>query len=111
VDGKTRIFIAAPNRLVRETLARMLRKYSSLDVAGSSSQIPVPAEEIAASQAEILLLAAGGALGLDPEFVRLTQEAAGEAKIILLGMGGDEESFFRSIKAGVAGYLSRDASV
>ncbi|MGA2483469.1 MAG: response regulator transcription factor [Candidatus Acidiferrales bacterium] len=110
VDGKTRIFIAAPNRLVRETLARMLRKYSSLDVAGSSSQIPVPAEEIAASQAEILLLAAGGALGLDPEFVRLTQEAAGEAKIILLGMGGDEESFFRSIKAGVAGYLSRDAS-
>ena len=110
VNGKTRTFIAAPNRLLREALARMLRKHPSLDIAGSSSQIPVPVDEIAASQAEILLVAAGGISGFDPEFVRLVQEAAGEVKIILLGMGEDEECFFRSVKAGVAGYLTRDAS-
>jgi DNA-binding NarL/FixJ family response regulator len=108
--GKTRVFIAAPNRLLRETLARMLRKHPSLDVAGSSSLIPVPGEEITASQAEVLLMAAGGVDGLDPEFVRLTREAAGDVKIILLGMGGDEESFFRSVRYGAVGYLSRDAS-
>ena len=55
-------------------------------------------------------MAAGGISGFDPEFVQLVQEAAGEVKIILLGMGEDEESFFRSIQAGVAAYLTRDAS-
>jgi DNA-binding NarL/FixJ family response regulator len=110
VNGKTHVFIAAPNRLLRETLARMLRKHPSLDITGCSSLFPVPGDEIAASRAEILLMASGGASGLDPEFIRLVKEAAGEVKIILLGMEEDEKSFLQSVRAGVVGYLSSDAS-
>jgi len=109
-NGKSHVFIAAPNRLLRETLARMLRKHPQLEVAGASSLTPVPADEVAASRADILLMTCGGAGDANAGFLRLIQEAAADIKIILLEMDEDEESFIQSIRAGVAGYLSRDAS-
>lgn len=109
-NGKTHVFIAAPNRLLRETLARMLSKHPQLHVAGVSSLTPVPADEIVASRADILLMTCGGAADTDLSFLRLIQEATPGIKTILLEMDEDEESFIRSIRAGVAGYLSRDAS-
>jgi DNA-binding NarL/FixJ family response regulator len=109
-NGKSHVFIAAPNRLLRETLARMLRKHRQLDVVGASSLTPVPAEEIAGSHADILLMTCGGAGDTNLAVLRLIWEAAAEIKVILLEMDEDEESFIQSIRAGVSGYLSRDAS-
>ncbi len=108
--AKTRVFIAAGNRLLRETLTRMLGKHASLDVAGSVANTAEEVEAIAASGPEILLIASRYSLESDLEFIRSVQSATQGMRIILVGMEEDENTFFQCVRAGVAGYLSRDAS-
>lgn len=107
---KTCVFIAAGNRLLRETLARMLGKNPHLEVAGSAANTTQDVEMIAASGADILLAASRYSLECDLEFIRSVTCAAPEMKIILVGMEEDECTFFQCVRAGIAGYLSRDAS-
>ncbi len=116
--AKTRVFIAAGNRLLRETLTRMLGKHASLDVAGAVANTAEQVEAIAASGPEILLIASRYSLESDLEFIRSVQSripnlrdgTAQGMRIILVGMEEDENTFFQCVRAGVAGYLSRDAS-
>lgn len=107
---KTRVFIAAGNRLLRETLARMLGKSAALEVAGSAANTADQLESIAASGADILLVASRYSVECDLEFIRSVAGVAPGMKIILVGMEEDECTFFRCVRAGIAGYLSRDAS-
>ncbi len=112
--AKTRVFIAAGNRLLRETLTRMLGKHASLEVAGSVANTAEEVDAIAASGPEILLIASRYSLESDLEFIRSVQSRSFGTtpgmRIILVGMEEDENTFFQCVRAGVAGYLSRDAS-
>ncbi len=108
--AKTRVFLAAGNRLLRETLARMLRKSTNLEVAGAASLVSDEARAIALSDADILVVTSLSSLECDLEFIRSVKSAAPEMKILLLGMEEDESTFLRCVRAGVSGYLSRDAS-
>lgn len=107
---KTRVFIAAGNRLLQETLARMLTKRGDIDVIVANGMGPFHAEEMVRAKTKILLLASRGKLSEDLMLIRKVRISAPEAKILLLGMTRDETDFLQSVRAGISGYLLRDAS-
>ncbi|HKW63573.1 MAG TPA: response regulator transcription factor [Candidatus Acidoferrum sp.] len=131
---KPRVFVAAQNRLLREALSRMLTKNGDIEVvindAAELFAKPVqhPAHECAQRDdrhaasapaiavspsfhdAEILLLSSKGNLDQDLAAIRKIRSASPELHILLIDVSGDEINFLQCIRAGVRGYLPRDAS-
>lgn len=132
--GKPRVFVAAENRLLREALSRMLTKNGDIEVITSQSAEPfpkpaqhtalnsLPKDELppssgpatrgfpATDDAEILLLSSKGILETDLAEIRRIRAATPQAVILLIDVSGDETNFLQCIRAGVRGYLPRDAS-
>lgn len=109
-EPKTRIYIAAENRLLQEVLARMLAKRGDIEVIVGNGTGAFHAEELLPAKVTILLLASRGKLSEDLILIRKVRTTTPEAKILLLGMTRDETEFLQSVRAGVSGYLLRDAS-
>jgi DNA-binding NarL/FixJ family response regulator len=107
---KSRVFVAAENRLLQEALARMLTKNGNLEVVGGNSAVPFHAELLFGTQTNILLLASRGKLAEDLPLLRKVRTTTPEVRILLLGMSKDETDFFQCVRAGISGYLLRDAS-
>lgn len=129
-----RVFVAAENRLLREALSRMLTKNGDIEVitsetaepftkvARSANQDSSPKDNLlpkagpgtpvipAIQDAEILLLSSKGNLEQDFAAVRRVRSACPELLILLIDVTGDETNFLQCIRAGVRGYLPRDAS-
>ena len=127
-----RVFVAAENRLLREALSRMLTKNGDIEVITSEAVEPLPAPYVAMAKdslskdhqrahagtplapdihdAEILLLSSKGNLEQDLTAIRQVRSASPELLILLIDVTGDETNFLQCIRAGVRGYLPRDAS-
>jgi DNA-binding NarL/FixJ family response regulator len=110
VSAKTRMYVAAENRLLREALARMLAKRSEMEIVGQGSVAPDLPEHLQNSEAEILLFSSTGQLAEDLGLVRAIRMRDPEIYILLMGMTGEETEFLQCVRAGVRGYLLRDAS-
>jgi|SRR5690348_8174235 DNA-binding NarL/FixJ family response regulator len=132
--AKPRVFVAAENRLLREALSRMLTKNGDIEVITSEATERFPNAALQATQdpllkdalrlspmpgtsalpaihdAEILLLSSKGNLDVDLAEIRKVRSASPEALILLIDVSGDETNFLQCIRAGVRGYLPRDAS-
>src|SRR6266576_2622601 len=80
-----RVFLLIENRLLREALVRLLRKRPDLVIGSFQSN------------------------WLPPGF---TLERVGELgfKTVLIGMDANEDHFMATVRAGVTGYLLKDAS-
>jgi DNA-binding NarL/FixJ family response regulator len=107
---KARVFVAAENRLLREVLSRMMGKRGDIEVVGENSAAPFHAETVANEGANILLLASRGNLMEDVLLIRRVRMTAPEVRILLIGATPDETEFLQCVRAGVTGYLVRDAS-
>lgn len=132
--AKPRVFVAAENRLLREALSRMLTKNGDIEVISSEGAEPFPGVIQYSPQdstqkdnllghagfgapimpafhdAEILLLSSKGNLEQDMAAIRRIRAASPELLILLIDVTGDETNFLQCIRAGVRGYLPRDAS-
>ncbi len=64
---------------------------------------------LAENPAEILLLASRGNLPEDLRLVREVRLSAPETQIVMLGGAGEEREFLQYVRAGIRGYLLRDA--
>jgi DNA-binding NarL/FixJ family response regulator len=103
------VALVTENRLLRDTLARLLRKQSGIRVAGvvaNSENLSQQLQESACSMV-IADFAPGSSnflklRELDPTNSRL--------KIILIGMEDDANIFMQAIHSGVRGYVLKDAS-
>ena len=108
-DCSVRVFLLLESRLLRETLARILRKRDDLRVVGSESKGSCTPESIQDSQCHVVVLDF-----LDPEWLRLTRSAdrpdRSVPRFLLIGMSGEFEQFLAAVQEGVTGYLSREAS-
>ncbi|HET8922420.1 MAG TPA: response regulator transcription factor [Candidatus Acidoferrum sp.] len=107
---KARVFIAAENRLLREALSRMLSKLEDMDVVGTEAAEPFRSEDLLKEQAEILLLTSRGTMNEDLLAIRNVRVTAPNVQIMLIGVTGAEMEFLQCVRAGVNGYLPRDAS-
>ena len=107
---KARVFVAAENRLLREVLSRMMAKRGDIEVVGENSAGPFHGETVAEEGANILLLASRGNLMEDVQLIRRVRMTAPQVRILLIGATSDETEFLQCVRAGVTGYLVRDAS-
>jgi DNA-binding NarL/FixJ family response regulator len=109
-EPRARVYIAAENRLLREALSRMLTRQDDIDVVGLNCTGPFRVEGLLEEKVDILLLTSRGSLAEDIFVIRQARLTAPTVRILLVGMTEDETEFFQYVRAGVRGYLPRDAS-
>jgi DNA-binding NarL/FixJ family response regulator len=109
-ETKARVYIAAENRLLREALSRMLMRRGETEVVGLHSTGPFRVEGLLEERADILLLTSRGSMAEDVLVIRQVRLAAPGVRVLLVGMTEEETEFFQYVRAGINGYLPRDAS-
>ena len=104
-----RVFLLIENRLLREALVRLLRKRPDFTVVGQSGQTDLTIQEMLQERYDVLVV---GSFQFNWLAATLALESAGQPgfKIVLIGMEADENQFIATIRAGVTGYLLKDAS-
>jgi DNA-binding NarL/FixJ family response regulator len=107
---RPRVFVAAENRLLREALSRMLVKSGEIEVVGTDITAPFRTEDLLKEETDILLLSSHGNRNEDLSAVRTVRVAAPTVQILMIGVSGEEAEFLQCVRAGVRGYLPRDAS-
>jgi DNA-binding NarL/FixJ family response regulator len=107
---KIRVFVAAENRLLREALARVLTKGGCVEVIATDSAAPFHTDALLDARPDILLLTSRGSLQEDLSAIQQVRAAAPAVRILLIGMAKDEREFLQCVRAGISGYLLRDAS-
>jgi DNA-binding NarL/FixJ family response regulator len=110
VGQKPRVFVAAENRLLREALSRMLVKSGEVEVVGTDTGEPFRSEDVLREETDILLLSSRGNRNEDLSAVRRVRTTAPKVRILLIDVTGEEAEFLQCVRAGVHGYLPRDAS-
>lgn len=109
-ENSWRIYIVAYNRLLRETLGKLLAKRNELQVVGQSAATVEALQELNQSGTDVLLLNSGGDIANDLSIVRMARMQAPQVRIMMLGMNDDSQEFLQCIRAGISGYVLRDAS-
>jgi len=100
-------YILTENRLVRESLARILQKRAGINIAGVSGSRHV--EEIINSHCNVVLMDSLNSPG-DTDFLRELLKQVPELRIVLFGMDDDPSQFMKAAFLGVGGYILKDAS-
>ncbi len=108
--GNIRVFVAAENRLLREALARVLTKGGCIEVIATDSAAPFHTDALLDAHPDILLLTSRGSLQEDLSAIQQVRAAAPSVRILLIGMAKDDREFLQCVRAGISGYLLRDAS-
>jgi len=97
------------NRLLREALSRLFRKRTDLQVVGQGDHNSHPAQESVEQQCDVLAMDF-----FDPKclssFFGVEGLSAARFKTVLVGMGDDSAQFLDAVRAGVSGYLLKEAS-
>jgi len=104
-----KVFLATENRLLRDTLARLLRKQTGILVAGVVANAENVSGQIVESGCDIVL-ADYAPSSSNAHSLRNLHEENSQFKIILIGMDDDPESFLKAIFLGARGYVLKDAS-
>jgi DNA-binding NarL/FixJ family response regulator len=102
--------VAAENRLLREALSRMLVKNGEIEVVGMEVADSFRTQDLLEEETDILLLSSRGNRNEDLTAVRSVRTTAPKVQILLIGVTGEEGEFLQCVRAGVHGYLPRDAS-
>jgi DNA-binding NarL/FixJ family response regulator len=104
------VYLVAGNRLLRETLTRVLKKRGECHVCGISSCVPTTGSSIAASGASVLILDSVAGRMSDCALISEIARQVPSIKVVLIDMEDDPEIFLECVRAGALGYILRDAS-
>ena len=104
-----RVFLLIENRLLREALVRLLRKRPDFTVVGQCGQADLAIQEMLETNCDVLVVGSSQSDWLAATFA-LESACHPAFKIVLIGMEADENQFMAMIRAGVTGYLLKDAS-
>jgi len=115
VSGKqslapTNVYVVAENRLLRETLVRLFRKRSEIQIVGNTCCSASAIEDIASAKSDLLILDCFGTKHASEDWLASLQESVPEIRIVLFGMDEDPDVFLRAVRLGIAGYVLKNAS-
>ncbi len=108
-SNEVKVCLIADNRLLRDSLARLLRKQTGISVVGVLRNTEGTREQVAESGCDIVLTDCPPDLPHSQFFVEL-QKAHSPCRVLLIGMDDDPKLFLRAVYFGVRGYLLKDAS-
>lgn len=103
------VFLLAENRLLRDTLARLLRKKTAINVVGISRDGKSVLNEITESRCALVLTDCFGSDSNTGLIVELLAQNP-DIRILLFGMDEDPGTFLHAVQLGVRGYVLKDAS-
>jgi two-component system nitrate/nitrite response regulator NarL len=103
------VFVLAGLRLYREGVAAALAEDGRFCVVGMAADAPTALAGLAEVTPAVVLVETGGEDG--PSLVRAIRDHVPDARIIALGISGEEADVLPLAEAGIAGWLTRDASV
>ncbi len=108
-DARIRVEISAGSDLFREALCRALGKVERIDIFRPHREL-APRAGVAANSRDVLILISGERLDTDLDAIRRIRESAPGLKILFLGIASEDGEFLQYVRAGIDGFLSRDAS-
>jgi len=100
----------AENRLLRDTLARLLRKRPEINVVGVSRSSETVRDDILACNSEVVLTDCFDNTAC-VDFLRDLLDQTSRIKVLLFGMNEDPDLFLKAVYLGICGYLLKEASV
>ena len=103
------VYLLADNRLLRDTLPRLLAKRGSLSIAGVSAYTESTVEKISASGCAVVLMDSLATKQSTTLLADLSERASGIG-VVLFGMDEEIDQFVRSAHLGVSGYVLQEAS-
>jgi len=106
----TEVFLLAESRLLREALIRLLSKKSDVRVVGANAYSPIVHEEIVAKHPHIILLDSSGLSSSSATLIPTLRTSLRNLRVVMVDMDADEGTFLRAVRAGVVGYVLKDAS-
>jgi DNA-binding NarL/FixJ family response regulator len=109
-SSPTKVYVLAENRLLRQTLVRLFRKRSDIDVVGDACCSDSAVEDIVSAKSDLLLLDCFDTIHASDDWLSSLQESIPEIKIVLFGMNEDPDFFLRAVRRGIAGYVLKSAS-
>jgi len=110
VEQAIEVLLLADNRLVREALAKILKKKSDIRVVAAFAFEPEITKRIDRIRPNVLILdAAASAIG-GLEVVAAVRKTLPATKVLMIGMEPNKTTFLHCVRAGVTGYLLKDAS-
>jgi two-component system NarL family response regulator len=110
MNEKPSVFLVAGNRLMRETLAKLLVKRGDFRLCGVFLYVPDITRSIGASGTDVLILDSVTARLSDCAFVSDILGQFPDIKVVLIDMDDDPEIFLDCVRAGAVGYFLEDAS-
>jgi DNA-binding NarL/FixJ family response regulator len=109
VSAKLKLFVISENRLLRDTLARIFEQEQDLAVVGAARLCREALEELSTARPDVLLLNPPAVAMPDLNDLPRIRRRMPQLKIVAFGMEESEEAFLRAVRAGVVGYVLKDA--
>jgi DNA-binding NarL/FixJ family response regulator len=104
------VFLLTENRLLREALMRIFGEKSDLCLVGAAPFSPQLVKEVAVTRARVLLSDSGLNAFTDLQIIPELRKELPDLKVLLIGMEAEASTFLRAVRAGVMGYVLKDAS-
>jgi|ERR1700685_544891 len=108
--SKVRTYVLAENQLVREALCRVLGRHEKISVVGGQTEAASELGGLAKNSVGVLVLVSRERPQADLEQIAAVREQAPALRILLIGSAQDDAEFLQYVRAGISGYLWRDAS-
>jgi DNA-binding NarL/FixJ family response regulator len=108
MDRKAKVFILCCNRLLRESIARILSKKTDFEIVASEALGAVPCEQIMNSGADVLVL--DSMEGLWGNTQASPTELSRSVMCVLVAMEDNHNRFLTAVRRGARGYVLQDAS-
>ena len=108
MSGKVKVFIVSENRLLRDTLSSICEQETDLLVVGAARLCREAVGDLAA-RPDVLLLNPTSPPISDLSYLPRIRRRLPQLKIVTFGMEESEEAFFSAVRAGVVGYVLKDA--
>jgi DNA-binding NarL/FixJ family response regulator len=109
VSARVKVLIVSENRLLRDTLARIVEQEQDLTVVGAARLCREAFDEISSTRPDVLLLNPPALAMPDLNDVPRIRRRAPQLKVVAFGMEESEEAFLAAVRAGVVGYVLKDA--
>jgi len=110
VGSKAKVFVVCCNRLLRESIVRILGKKTDLEIVASQAPGSASREEIEACGTEILVLDSMEFLFGNAKSQSALPALSRSIACVLVAMENDHSRFLTAIRGGVRGYVLQDAS-
>lgn len=110
MESKVKVFIFCSNRLLRESISRILLKKQDLDLEGAEAPGPHFQEQVARAEADVIVLDSVQLLA-DQAVARCEAlDRSRSRRYVLVAMADDPQLFLAAVRSGALGYVLQEAS-